>query len=61
MINYADKVIHMEKGRVEFFGTPQSYKGTIEYKSIVSTSSLNEQETPMLRIAELPESAVIQL
>ena len=58
MINYADKVIHMEKGRVEFFGSPERYKATMEYKSIVSTSSLVDQETPMLRIAEVPEREV---
>ena len=60
MVNYADKIIHINSGRVEFFGSPHTYKTTIQYKSIVSASSLKEQETPMLRIVELPESEVIK-
>ena len=58
IINQADKVIHINNGRVEFFGTPTAYKGTEYYKSVVSASSLNDQETPMVRIAELPETEV---
>ena len=57
MIDYADKIIHTHKGKVQFYGLPEEYKKTEPYR-MLSFEAVKKQETPMEQILELPEGSV---
>ena len=44
LVEFCDKVIFMEKGKIAFFGTPEQLKDTFEYKEMM-ISAQKERES----------------
>ena len=60
MINYADKVVHMNEGRVEFFGTPDAYLETEQYKSLNSTPLPEEEKETLILVRIRQEESLFE-
>ena len=43
-LNYCDKVVYMHKGRIQFFGTPETFKQTEQYAELACLQNQESQQ-----------------
>ena len=54
LINYADRVIHVTKGRVDFYGNPEEFKQSKQYQELSCEATKQDPEQPLDEIREVP-------
>ena len=54
MLNYADKVIHVRKGRIDFYGNPENFKESEQYQALACEAAKKDEELPLDEIREAP-------
>ena len=54
MLNYADKVIHVKKGRIDFYGNPEEFKESEQYQALACEAAKKDEELPLDEIREAP-------
>ena len=54
MVNYADKIIHVRKGRIDFYGNPENFKESEQYQALACEAAKRQTELPLDEIREAP-------